>query len=156
MGQRSVMSILLMLLLAGFASGADLADTVRPGTYVLKMEGLSRYGTDFLVVRAADGKGVTGEVGIDWGIGPQAREPQEWERLYREAYRATAVSEGRAFTFAVTVAGRRRYEFTLFPVRDRQWRPLLVGFVTITATNQSERFRDGRYGVVAEPREKSE
>ncbi len=156
MRNQRIIASLVLTMLAGLLSAAAIADTAQKGSYVLRIEGLSRYGTDFIRILDAGEREVAGEVGIDWGIGPQARAPQEWEKLYREPFKAKIINEGRAFRFIVTIAGRRRYDFTLFPARDRRYRPVLVGTVTITSKNKKEGFRDGTYGVLAEPPENRE
>lgn len=141
---------LVLLFVAGFGPAGAVVEESAKGHYILRMEGLSRYGTDFIIITAVGTTGVSGEVGIDWGIGPQARTPQEWEKLYRMTFRAEKVHGGNAFRFTVEIAGRLRYEFTLFPTRDRQNRMVLVGTMTLKARNHAERFRDGTFGVLAE------
>lgn len=142
--------IILLFLFISFNPLFALMESSYLGFYHLKMEGLSRFGSDSIELSKFGDQMVEGIVGIDWSIGPEARTPMEWEIFYKIPFQASLINDGNAFHFIITVARKSAYEFTLFPVQDEGDEELLVGFVKVTGS-QAKGSKNGRvFGVIAE------
>lgn len=119
------------------------------GAYRLRMEGLTRFGTDTITLSDISLKGVAGEVGIDLGIGPEARTPLAWERFYTLPFKGRLIAGGAGFTCSVAVAGRNAYEYTLFFMHDKDDKHCLVGSVRMRPLAKGERAPAVTRGVLA-------
>lgn len=120
------------------------------GNYYLNMQGLTRYGTDIIRIKTVSEKKVTGEVGIDWGIGPQARTPMAHEKYYNIPFEAKVIHGGNSFQFLVTVNKTTVYEFTFFFVYNRDYRNTLAGSVRVGPARKGGGGLTGTYGVIAD------
>jgi len=100
------------------------------GTYKMTINNnfIRGYG-DYLKIIKIDNTAVRGEVGIDWGIGPEARTPLAWEILYKKPFKTK--QDGKNFKFDVLVGENtvhlRQYSFNLRFAKDG----LIEGTVTI-------------------------
>lgn len=147
---KNVLAVLAAVLLFAIAPVFAGMDQTFKGHYYLNIQGLSRYGTDILRIRfMSDGK-VTGEVGLDWGIGPQARTPMEHEKYYNLPFEAKVIHGGKAFRFQVTVNRKTVYDFTLFFVYNRDYRNTLAGSVKVSPVRKGSGGLSGTYGVIAD------
>ncbi|NPV01600.1 MAG: hypothetical protein HPY53_09495 [Brevinematales bacterium] len=110
-------------------SGWSQMNNQNIGKYKLKCGYLTRWGMDYITIDAMDEKTVTGKIGIDWSIGPEARLPLEWEIFYSLKYTGKIIQNGNAFQFEVNIANRMKYQFTFYFL----WvdRPVLTGFLKL-------------------------
>lgn len=144
---RTIWAFLILLF---FSAGFAGTETSFLGNYYLNVQGLTRYGTDVLRIKFQNDRKIIGEVGIDWGIGPQARTPADHEKYYNLPFEAKVLYEGKAFHFTVTVAKRTVYDFTLFFVYDRDYRKKIVGSVQVSPIRKGADGMKNTYGVIAE------
>jgi hypothetical protein len=122
--------IVFFSLIITAVSGWPQMDNQNIGKYKLKCGYLTRWGTDYITIDTMDGKTVTGKIGIDWSIGPEARLPLEWEIFYTLKYSGKIIQNGNAFQFEVTIAKRMKYQLTFYFL----WvdKPVLTGFLKLT------------------------
>lgn len=100
------------------------------GKYSLNVYQMSSYNTEYLQVTGSDETTVSGIIGIDWSIGPQARVPLPWEKFYEIPFVAKLTNDGSAFEFSVTIADRKEYRFHFFCAYN-EFKPALSGYVEI-------------------------
>jgi hypothetical protein len=73
------------------------------GKYTLKIENDSHHGfANYIEISKIENNKVTGMIGIDWNLGPEARKPMDWEKLYEQSF--VAELKGKDFGFAVDIA----------------------------------------------------
>jgi len=112
--------------------GSSKNHQIQTGRYKMEIDGDSHPGWgNYLQIQSVSKEKITGEAGLDWGIGPQARMPMDWEKMYNEPFVARLT--GNRFAFKVVVAGefknvQSEYHFDL-TVNDGE----IIGMVEITA-----------------------
>jgi hypothetical protein len=125
---KKITFILLGLIISSLSGWCQM-ENQNIGKYKLKCGYLTRWGTDYITIDKIDGKTVSGKIGIDWSIGPEARMPMDWEIFYELNYSGKTIDNGNGFQFDVTVAQRLTYRFTFYFL----WldKPVLTGFLKL-------------------------
>ncbi|MDH4127738.1 MAG: hypothetical protein OEV44_03220 [Spirochaetota bacterium] len=73
------------------------------GKYKLHLSGYpnSGYQNHFIEIKSISGKKITGIVGLDFSIGPQARMPMPWEKLHELKFNGKYNSLKRMISFSI-------------------------------------------------------
>lgn len=106
------------------------AETKFSGNYSLNIYGVSRWKTDYILIRKLDSKTVDGIIGLDWNILQEARLPTNYEKMHEIPFKGTVSESGNCVKFKINAAGIKEYSFTLF-LMEYQEKPAFVGFVEI-------------------------
>ncbi|MBP7653666.1 hypothetical protein KA977_09605 [Candidatus Dependentiae bacterium] len=118
--------------------------------FSLIIHNTTHMGTDYIEIQNIDDTAVYGKVGIDWSIGPQAREQLEHEKFYILPFSAKLIDKDKGFNFEVNIANRKIYDFNLFFIFDKELNPRLVGFVKIK-NSKKNLFPPEIFGALATP-----
>ncbi|MFH1453451.1 MAG: hypothetical protein ABIH00_05680 [Armatimonadota bacterium] len=106
------------------------AQTKSTGTYSLKINGVTRWKTDYITIKKINSKTVEGVIGIDWSILQEARLPADYEKMHEIPFTGKVKENGNCIEFTVNVANVKEYKFTLYPM-ECLGKPALVGHVEI-------------------------
>jgi hypothetical protein len=127
-----------LILLAGILSMINTDYSFLTGDYRFQIPGHSGWrGGDRLLIQSVSGSRIAGRLILDRDIGPEARMPMEWEKIYDIPFDET-VRDHRIFLKAVTgegQAGEIRYEMTLRLPADRK-KPVLIQLNLIRGKDQ--------------------
>lgn len=124
------LALFMLLLFAASLASAVCAQTKFSGNYNLNLYGVSRWKTDYILVRKLDSKTVDGIIGLDWNILQEARLPANYEKMHEIPFKGTVSENGKCIKFKLQVAGMKEYSFTLF-LMEFEAKPALTGFVEI-------------------------
>lgn len=127
---KKIFALIMLLLFAALIAGVVCAQTKFSGNYNLNLYGVSRWKTDYILVRKLDSKTVDGIVGLDWNILQEARLPANYEKMHDVPFKGTVSENGNCLKFKINIAGIKQYSFTLF-LADYKSKPALAGYVEI-------------------------
>lgn len=136
----------LLLFFAIQTASSVCAQTKFSGNYNLNLYGVSRWKTDYILIKKISSKTVEGTLGLDWNILQEARLPANFEKMHEVPFKG--VIKENCVEFKVRVADRKEYSFTLF-LMEYQSKPALTGYVEIKSLTSADPAPPIKTGVFA-------